>query len=146
MSSNSVEAGRYGSGREVRRIEDPALLRGEGRFTDDLLREGQTVRAGELLFTLDTRSDEANVAKLRAQIAKAVPGKPIKLVWTREDDMQHDFYRPLGVHQLAAALGADGKPTAMTWRRSGASCRACSKASIALSSTMATTASLCASR
>ena len=34
------------------------------------VREGQSVRAGELLFTLDTRSDEANVAKLRAQIAK----------------------------------------------------------------------------
>lgn len=34
------------------------------------VREGQTVREGELLFTLDTRSDEANVAKLRAQIAK----------------------------------------------------------------------------
>ncbi len=32
--------------------------------------EGQSVRAGELLFTLDTRSDEANVAKLRAQLAK----------------------------------------------------------------------------
>lgn len=51
-----------------------------------------------------------------AQIAKAVPGKPVKLIWSREDDMQHDFYRPLGVHQLAAALGADGKPTALTWR------------------------------
>lgn len=51
-----------------------------------------------------------------AQIAKAVPGKPVKLIWTREDDMQHDFYRPLAVHQLAAALGPDGKPTAFTWR------------------------------
>ncbi|MES2714371.1 MAG: xanthine dehydrogenase family protein molybdopterin-binding subunit [Pseudomonadota bacterium] len=51
-----------------------------------------------------------------AQIAKAVPNKPVKLVWSREDDMQHDFYRPLSVHQLAAALGADGKPTALTWR------------------------------
>jgi isoquinoline 1-oxidoreductase beta subunit len=51
-----------------------------------------------------------------AQIAKAVPNKPVKLVWSREDDMQHDFYRPLGVHQIAAALGADGKPTALTWR------------------------------
>jgi len=51
-----------------------------------------------------------------AQIAKAVPNKPVKLIWTREDDMQHDFYRPLGVHQIAAAVGADGKPTALTWR------------------------------
>ena len=51
-----------------------------------------------------------------AQIAKAVPNKPVKLIWTREDDMQHDFYRPLAVHQLAAALGADGKPAALTWR------------------------------
>jgi isoquinoline 1-oxidoreductase beta subunit len=51
-----------------------------------------------------------------AQIAKAVPNKPVKLVWSREDDMQHDFYRPLAVHQLAAALGADGKPAALTWR------------------------------
>ncbi|HNB45670.1 MAG TPA: molybdopterin-dependent oxidoreductase, partial [Burkholderiaceae bacterium] len=50
-----------------------------------------------------------------ALISQAV-GKPVKLVWTREDDMQHDFYRPLGVHQLAAAIGSDGKPTALTWR------------------------------
>lgn len=50
-----------------------------------------------------------------AQISKAV-NKPVKLIWTREDDMQHDFYRPLAVHRLAAAVGADGKPTAHTWR------------------------------
>jgi isoquinoline 1-oxidoreductase beta subunit len=50
-----------------------------------------------------------------AQISKAV-GKPVKLLWTREDDMTHDFYRPQSVHQLAAALGSDGKPTAMTFR------------------------------
>jgi isoquinoline 1-oxidoreductase beta subunit len=50
-----------------------------------------------------------------AQISKAV-GKPVKLVWSREDDMTHDFYRPQAVHQLAAALGADGKPTAMTFK------------------------------
>jgi isoquinoline 1-oxidoreductase subunit beta len=50
-----------------------------------------------------------------AQISKAV-SKPVKLVWSREDDMTHDFYRPLGVNTLAASVGADGKPTAMTFR------------------------------
>ncbi len=50
-----------------------------------------------------------------AQISKAV-NKPVKLIWSREDDMTHDFYRPLGVHQIAAAIGSDGKPMAMTWR------------------------------
>ena len=49
-----------------------------------------------------------------AQISKAV-NKPVKLVWTREDDMTHDFYRPQSVHRLAAALGDNGKPTAMTF-------------------------------
>ena len=50
-----------------------------------------------------------------ALISKAV-ARPVKLVWSREDDMTHDFYRPMAVHQLAAAVGTDGKPTALTWR------------------------------
>ena len=50
-----------------------------------------------------------------AQISAAVK-KPVKLIWSREDDMTHDFYRPIAVNQLAAAIGADGKPTAMTFR------------------------------
>jgi len=50
-----------------------------------------------------------------AQISKAV-NKPVKLVWSREDDMTHDFYRPAAIHTMAASLGADGKPTALTFR------------------------------
>ena len=50
-----------------------------------------------------------------AQISKAV-GKPVKLVWSREDDMTHDFYRPLGLNQVTAGLDAAGMPVAMHFK------------------------------
>jgi isoquinoline 1-oxidoreductase beta subunit len=43
-------------------------------------------------------------------IAKAA-GKPVKLIWTRDDDLQHDFYRPFGVHALSATLDRHKKVT-----------------------------------
>jgi len=47
------------------------------------------------------------------QIAQQA-ARPVKLVWTREDDMRHSYFRQASVHQVAAALGADGRPQA--WR------------------------------
>ena len=48
------------------------------------------------------------------EVAKAMPGTPIKLTWSREDDMQHDFYRPAAYAKFGGALDAEGWPVAFT--------------------------------
>ena len=53
-------------------------------------------------------------------IAKEV-GQPVKLVWTREEDVRHDFYRPVAAARMTAGLDANGMPVAWKIRTAGQS-------------------------
>ncbi len=44
-----------------------------------------------------------------AVIAQALPGRPVQTIWSREEDVQHDFYRPAAVSRFKAGLDAAGK-------------------------------------
>jgi isoquinoline 1-oxidoreductase beta subunit len=61
-------------------------------------------RRGEIDFIVDA-----------VETAKAV-GVPVKLMWTREDDIQHGFYRPATYNVFRAALDGSGMPTAWSHR------------------------------
>jgi CO/xanthine dehydrogenase Mo-binding subunit len=54
------------------------------------------------------------------EIAKQVPG-PVKVIWTREEDIQHDMYRPYYYDRIAAGLDDHGRPIAWTHRITGSS-------------------------
>ena len=63
---------------------------------------------------------EADGAVRAVQIAQHVDG-PVKIVWTREEDIQHDMYRPYWVDRISAGLDAKGRPVAWNNRFAGSS-------------------------
>jgi isoquinoline 1-oxidoreductase beta subunit len=61
------------------------------------------------------RRGEADFVIDAVETSKAV-GRPVKVVWTREDDMQHDYYRPVSYARMWGALDQAGKPTVFMQR------------------------------
>jgi isoquinoline 1-oxidoreductase beta subunit len=57
---------------------------------------------------------DSHVQREAAAIAKKLRGTPVKLIWTREDDVQGGYYRPMFAHRVEIGIGADGTPAA--WR------------------------------
>ncbi|PRH85756.1 aldehyde dehydrogenase [Labrys okinawensis] len=63
---------------------------------------------------------EADGVARAVKVAQQVDG-PVKVVWSREEDIQHDMYRPYYFDRMSAGLDAAGKPVAWTHRISGSS-------------------------
>jgi isoquinoline 1-oxidoreductase beta subunit len=56
-----------------------------------------------------------------AAAASKIAGAPVQVVWTREDEIQHGFYRPASFHRMEGGLDAEGRVTAWMHRYSAAS-------------------------
>ncbi len=70
------------------------------------------------------RGGTQDYVRQAAAIAKQFPDTPVKLIWSREEDMTHDFYRPVGQCRLQAGLNAKGELDSLALRVSGQSINA----------------------
>jgi isoquinoline 1-oxidoreductase beta subunit len=62
------------------------------------------------------RKSKPDFAVEAAACSKAVDGKPVKVVWTRDDDLHHDYFHTVSVEHLEAGLDAKGMPVAWLHR------------------------------
>jgi isoquinoline 1-oxidoreductase beta subunit len=62
------------------------------------------------------RKGELDFVEQAIVVAKANPGSPVKLVWSREEDFTHDFYRPAALCRLTGGLDAQGQVTGIVTR------------------------------
>jgi carbon-monoxide dehydrogenase large subunit len=138
MSAADNIAARYGSGQNLRRVEDPALVQGQGRFTDDVQPPGQL----SLVFVRSTVA-HGRIVALDTAVARAMPG--VAAVYTGADLIAAGvkpmafppaFARPDGKPMAAPpkyALGHDvlryvGEPVAVVVARSRAQAQAAADA------------------
>jgi len=70
------------------------------------------------------RGGTQDYTRQAVSIAKQFPGVPVKLIWSREEDMQHDFFRPISQCRLSAGVDDSGKLTGLHIRISGQSINA----------------------
>jgi isoquinoline 1-oxidoreductase beta subunit len=67
------------------------------------------------------RGSTQDFVRLSVDVAKQFPGTPVKMIWSREEDTQHDFYRPISKCRLAAGLDENNKLVGLHVRVSGQS-------------------------
>jgi isoquinoline 1-oxidoreductase beta subunit len=70
------------------------------------------------------RGGNQDYVRQAVAIARQFPGTPVKMIWSREEDMAHDFYRPISQCRMAAGLDAEGRLVGLHLRVSGQSINA----------------------
>jgi isoquinoline 1-oxidoreductase beta subunit len=116
---NAIADVKPGSVRIIAPTQSPAsanrLVAGALGITDRLTISVEPTRIGGGFGRRLTNDYVAEAAL----VSKAI-GAPVQVMWTRDDDMQHDWYRPAGMHHLRAAFDAEGNLTGWTHRLASA--------------------------
>ncbi len=100
--------------------QDPATAMATAALAAGVPHDKVTVHRMMLGGGFGRRAPIQEYVRQSVLIAKEVE-QPVKMVWSREEDIRHDLYRPLSMARLAAVLDADGMPSALTIRLAGPS-------------------------
>lgn len=92
----------------------PVMVRDLSAAAVDLPKKAVNVHTTLMGGGFGRRSD-VDFTVLAAQVAKALPGRPVQTTWSREEDMRHDHFRPAAIGRFRATL-KDGKPAALEGR------------------------------
>src|SRR5260370_28567265 len=106
VSGDTVEVWGQTQGQEITRITLAAIF----KLPKENIQVSRTFLGGGF-----GRRLTADFAVQAALISKAV-GKPVKVVWSREEDMQHDIYRPATLHRITAGINEYGQLRAVSHR------------------------------
>ncbi len=99
----------------------PTLVRWNAAKAANVASEAVTVHTPFLGGGFGRRA-EMDVVVEAAAIAARLPGTPVQLIWSREEDLQHDVYRPMAMARFRCALDAEGAIAAWHHRVVGQSC------------------------
>jgi isoquinoline 1-oxidoreductase subunit beta len=94
--------------------QGPDIALGMAAAIAGVPKENVTVHRFYLGGGFGRRGISQDYVKVSMLIAKQMPGKTIKVVWSREDDVRHDFYRPVSIVRQRVGLDQDGQVAA--WR------------------------------
>ncbi len=100
--------------------QDPATALATAALAAGVANDKVTVHCMMLGGGFGRRGPIQEYVRQSVMIAKQFK-EPVKLVWSREQDIAHDLYRPFGTARLVAGLDADGMPTVLTIRLAGPS-------------------------
>lgn len=86
----------------------PSRVQDEAASITGLPRERITVHCLQIGGAFGRRGERDHVTEAMT-LARTMPGVPIKVMWSRADDLRFDFYRPASSHRLAGCVTADGE-------------------------------------